>query len=149
MRVQKILFPALTVFWIGVIFSFSLQTGEGSGSLSWAIVQWFVNYLHVDVIIPPDVFHVLVRKGAHFTEYFILGAFAWLTWREDILRVCKVRRWMVVLLPILFTALVACCDEGIQLFVSGRAGALTDVLIDTCGGAAGVWLFHWLCPFKN
>ena len=38
------------------------------------------------------------------------------------------------LIPIGVTFLYACTDEFHQLFVPGRAGRFTDVLIDTTGG---------------
>lgn len=39
-----------------------------------------------------------------------------------------------VLIPIGVTFIYACTDEIHQLFVPGRAGRFTDVLIDTTGG---------------
>ena len=35
-------------------------------------------------------------------------------------------------------------DETIQLFVPGRAGMITDVMIDCCGAATGVVLRYLL-----
>ena len=40
--------------------------------------------------------------------------------------------------------LIPSIDETIQLFVPGRAGMITDVMIDCCGAATGVVLRYLL-----
>jgi len=76
--------------------------------------------------------HHLLRKCAHFTEYFILSLL--------ILRGIRGQkrethlRW--ALLVILIVAGYASLDELHQAFVPGRTAALTDVLLDTTGGVA-------------
>ena len=50
-----------------------------------------------------------------------------------------------VLLPTAaFLLLIPSIDETIQLFVPGRAGMITDVMIDYCGAATGVVLRYLL-----
>ena len=50
-----------------------------------------------------------------------------------------------VLLPTaVFLLLVPSIDETIQLFVPGRAGMITDVMIDCCGSTTGVALRYLL-----
>ena len=74
---------------------------------------------------------VLVRKAAHFSEYALLGFFMGLQWvRKD-----GRSRFFLPEGLCLGAALV---DEGIQLFVSGRAGQLRDVCIDLAGSTLGV-----------
>ena len=49
------------------------------------------------------------------------------------------RRTFDVLLPTaVFLLLIPSIDETIQLFVPGRAGMITDAMIDCCGAATGV-----------
>ena len=120
----------VTILWILVIFSFSLQSGDESGKLSGGIVAWLVGLFFPEDFTHIELVHFLVRKAAHFTEYFILGGLLSLTVREA--------RWSRPLLkPWLMGTLVACCDETIQLFSDGRAGMITDVMLDSCGVFTG------------
>ena len=120
----------LSIVWIVVIFSFSLQSGEESGALSGGIVAWVVGLFFPEDFAHIELVHFLVRKAAHFTEYFILGVLLSLTVREA--------KWKRILLaPWLMGTLVACCDETIQLFSDGRAGQITDVMLDSSGVLTG------------
>ena len=85
------------------------------------------------------VTNFVVRKCAHFTEYMVLGILA--THTFDI----EGRRTFDVLLPTaVFLLLIPSIDETIQLFVPGRAGMITDVMIDCCGAMTGVVLRYLL-----
>lgn len=120
----------LSIVWIIVIFSFSLQSGEESGELSGGIVAWIVGLFFPEDFTHIELVHFLVRKAAHFTEYFILGVLLSLTVREA--------KWKKVLLvPWVLGTLVASCDETIQLFSDGRAGQVTDVMLDSSGVFTG------------
>lgn len=120
----------LSIVWIIVIFSFSLQSGEESGELSGGIVAWIVGLFFPEDFTHIELVHFLVRKAAHFTEYFILGVLLSLTVREA--------KWKKVLLvPWVLGTLVASCDETIQLFSDGRAGQVTDVMLDSSGVLTG------------
>ena len=68
-----------------------------------------------------------MRKCADMSEYAILTLLGFLTF----LFLHGRGRFLV---PIGVTFLYACTDEFHQLFVPGRAGRFTDVLIDTTGG---------------
>ena len=90
-----------------------------------ASIEWVTNFV--------------VRKCAHFTEYMVLGILA--THAFDF----EGRRTFDVLLPTaVFLLLIPSIDETIQLFVPGRAGMITDVMIDCCGAATGVVLRYLL-----
>ncbi len=71
-------------------------------------------------------FHVLLRKGAHFSEFALLGFLSGLrrpqtTWPEHLG----------------FGMAVAAVDETIQLYVPGRSSSLLDVWLDTAGFLTG------------
>ncbi len=90
------------------------------------------------------VTNFVVRKCAHFTEYMVLGILA--THAFDF----EGRRTFDVLLPTaVFLLLIPSIDETIQLFVPGRAGMITDVMIDCCGAATGVVLRYLLRPLMR
>ena len=72
----------------------------------------------------PGISVKLVRKLAHFTEYFVLGGLLWTDFyltKESLA------------LPLLTGLIVAGADEYFQTFIPGRSGQLSDVLIDFSG----------------
>lgn len=81
----------------------------------------------------------LLRKTAHFLEYFVLGSLALLAVRPrgDRARSPRLRTvgWAALL-----CAGYAVTDEVHQLFVPGRAGHWRDVLIDSAGAVTGILL---------
>ena len=73
-----------------------------------------------------------VRKCAHITEYMILHAailFGLYHWSENM----SVNRVQWLKYAWIMTVVYAMTDEVHQLFVQGRAGRITDVLIDSIG----------------
>ncbi len=73
----------------------------------------------------------LLRKIAHFTEFMTLGML--LGWGLGMLR----KKPFFGILPGCFAAVI---DETIQSFIPGRSPGLADVLLDTAGATAGIFL---------
>ena len=126
LRLSKWLIVLILCF----IWGNSLLPGEISGKIS----DWVKAMLAF--LLPGEVPGVttgggLLRKIAHFTEFAALGAT--LAWRFGMLEKRKSN-------ALAFGVLAACVDETIQLFVPDRGPAIRDVLIDTCGVAAGILL---------
>ena len=123
--------PAL--LWMGFIFYLSSQDGNTSGHLSgglsevlYSILQW------LRIPLSEETFHFILRKGAHFTAYLLLGLlFAF--WQDA-------KTLKEYLLCLFFSFLYALSDELHQRFVPGRSGELRDVLIDTTGAFTGLLL---------
>lgn len=142
----------LTLLWSALIFSFSLQPADASGEVSSGFGEWlietFVPGLQDDLEALPEeqyeFLHHILRKCAHFTEYFILGVLVMLTFLQT-------RQRLPWLKGIGVGALVACLDETIQLFVEGRSGQVKDVLLDSTGVAVGICfiIFIMRCFKKN
>lgn len=63
----------LVVLLISVIWGNSLVAGEGSGSLSAGVMEWIQGLLQSLGLPFAWVTNFLIRKAAHFTEYFILA----------------------------------------------------------------------------
>lgn len=126
----------LMLCWMVVIFMFSAEpdteSSELSGSVSYRIVS-VVNTItasHWDeneLLDRAELIDYPVRKCAHMSEYAILTLFGFVTFSFLHSR----RKFLI---PIGITFIYACTDEFHQLFVPGRAGRFTDVLIDTTGG---------------
>ena len=139
MKNKKIIFAILTLLWVAVIFSFSLQPGEVSGDLSGSflrkVLEWFVPGVFEKLETMPqeqlDMWHMVLRKCAHFTEFAVLGVLSGLTLLQT-----KVK-WRG-LSAMTFCLLIAAMDETLQLFVDGRAGRVLDVMIDGTGALVGI-----------
>ena len=131
---RKIIYSTITILWVAVIFGFSLQSADISSDISRSflmeiLAKLFPRIMESEALL--DFAHVLVRKGAHFTEYFILG----------IMSTNAVRQFYIKhksIISVLFCMLIACLDETLQLFVPGRDGRVLDVLIDSCGAITGI-----------
>lgn len=100
-------------------------------------MTYLVEWICPDGFEHTELLETIIRKGAHFTEYFILGMLMSQTVKE-----AKSKRR--VLLPWVAGTLVACCDETIQLFSDGRAGRVADVLLDSSGVLCGCVLLYLL-----
>lgn len=127
-----------TVLWILLIavtlwiWSNSMATGEESGSLSLKIAKQVHSVLlSLNLNTDLDVLHFMIRKAAHFTEYFILGILAAMT-----ARVTFPENMYAFLIP--YMVLIPGADETIQRFVPGRGPSVRDVCIDMAGFFCGM-----------
>lgn len=119
---------AALILWMIVIFVFSQMPGQLSDENSRFVIYIF-NLLGLNLNSAfGDFANFIVRKGAHFTEYFILYMLLLNVLREKF-------NWSKALIYSLAGVfLYACTDEFHQSFVPGRGPAFRDVLIDTSGG---------------
>jgi VanZ family protein len=85
----------------------------------------------------------LARKVAHLSVYAVLALLVWRARRKPARRDSRPWRWSDAGVALLVAALYAATDEFHQTFVPNRDGCVRDVLIDTCGAAAGLFLL-WL-----
>ncbi len=120
----------LTVFVILIIFAFSLQSGDDSSNQSGWIVQIVVNiFTFLNIPTSGYPLSLIVRKTAHFTEYFVLG-----------LTVPKTEKELSVPSLHYFLYLIPIIDESIQYFMPGRVMSPIDMGIDTCGFTCGYFI---------
>ena len=135
----------LALFWMCIIFAFSAQGEEESiavsESFSYRMVRSADSFFGLNW--EDEKLHQIaaqiegaVRKAAHMAEFAILS----------ILLYIWLGKWQFTtnkkaLLAMIATALYAASDEIHQLFVPGRAGRFTDVLIDSAGAILGVLVF--------
>lgn len=134
MKNKRFIFITITLIWTAVIFSFSLQSGEVSGDLSGSVLEAILGFFMPGVLESPEkleLFHLILRKCAHFTEFMILGVLSSIA-----LKHMKVGYKNII--GVGYCVLIASLDETLQLFVSGRAGRVQDVLIDSAGALVGV-----------
>ena len=126
-----------------VIFGFSAQDAEQSGSLSLRISEGCVELLnaltggHLSGQLDELAlyFEHPVRKLAHFGEYMCVGVLVYLVWSPWL----KKGRGLYCLV-VLWVFVSGGCDEIHQFFVPGRYCSFADVCLDTVGGAFGLFL---------
>lgn len=137
--VKRIIKILMLVSWMVVIFSFSNDSGVVSTKKSDGFI---INA--IEMVLQRDLSEKEkeqwttylvkpVRKGAHLFVYTILGSLLAL----NISEYCKDKRKMA-LLALFMSFLYACSDEVHQLFIVGRSGQVSDVLLDMIGAGIGI-----------
>jgi VanZ family protein len=129
------------VSWAMIIFAAS--TGSFSAEHTSRIILPFLQLLlpHAGAA-TLDHFHTLIRKLAHFGEYFVFGLLLIRAIRGE--RRGWVLRWSLTVLAI--AATYAALDEFHQSFVPNRTASTWDSMLDTVGAVASqltVWAW-WL-----
>ncbi len=128
--------------WTLLIWGHSLVQGPQSSAESGMVVELVRPLFEALGVSDVDLMTLVVRKGAHFAEYAVLGVLAWGTLRARLRE-----RGHAPFPAALLVALVPVCDEAIQLLVPGRSGQLGDVLLDLSGVCCGVLLAVLLSAF--
>ncbi len=132
---RKILPWAAAILWMALIFFLSAQVAEQSDQLSTGITEKIVAI--IENVIPnaglvAETMNHVVRKNAHFFSYLMLGVLT-----ANALRSSGMRGFKGVAAAFAICAIYAASDEIHQLFVPGRSGQFTDVLIDSAGALIG------------
>jgi len=141
----------VVVLYLTMIFYFSSQDGTKSHRVSADLLQYLKLFV---VMLPEGVqkylskclsdgygnLEFILRKAAHFTEYFILS---FIFYRAVVVSGVRMKKSIIVTL--VFCFLYAVSDEVHQIFVPGRAFAVGDIIIDTLGAALGIIVIY----FKN
>ena len=134
--IHTILFAIVTA----IILLFSGFSGEISSSQSGFVVNVLNAILRFFGIIlnetQLETFAFFVRKFiGHFLIFVLDGLFAYLA----IQKMFQLKQiWLMILIALFVTFLVAASSEVIQLFASGRSGNWLDVGIDLSGSIVGV-----------
>jgi len=92
---------------------------------------------------PFQLFHTLIRKFAHFSEYALLGILV------STISSHTIQERQQKLVIILWMILVPMIDEGIQYFTPGRSAELRDCIIDMCGYCFGLLITYLLKQRKT
>ena len=140
---KKFLFIFLSFLWMIVIFCFSARDADESTEDSYkvglavgrVVVPGFEKQSRESQLeFAAKVDHP-VRKCAHATEFAILGMLY--------LGVCynkKKKMKKLVIKPLVWAVIYAATDEFHQLFVPGRSGQISDILLDGAGALSGILL---------
>ncbi|WP_329887503.1 VanZ family protein [Pseudoramibacter faecis] len=135
---RRYFFRIVSLIWMAVIFSFSAQDGSHSGTLSSSIAHWLIAGLPGGKELSAQMIVLIIRKGAHMTEYAILAILLFNSF--DFKTLLKRQLWRSAVIAVAY----AMTDETHQLLVAGRAGQPRDVVIDSAGVIVGLALCWWL-----
>ena len=144
-KTVKVVIPIiLTILWMALIFYFSAQPAGKSADLSESIGERILRVVYPEFSKMDELsrralvegIDSFVRKSVHFAEYMVLGFLLML----DLRVLLKKKHFKYTILAILLGFLYACSDEIHQMFVPGRAGMVSDVLLDTGGVICGTLL---------
>lgn len=144
-RLIQIVAWLAVVAWMVLIFSMSNQVAEQSGEISKTATQILFErfFSGFDELTDEQQTEFVlgaeyaVRKAAHIAEYFILSALVITALLFNKFNPLK-RSITAVTVSIIYAA----TDEIHQLFVVGRSGKFSDVLVDAIGiiAAAAIYL---------
>ena len=132
-------YPILLLALMVIIYYFSAQVADDS-SITSSQVCWFLarhffgGFSELSTSAQEklvDGMTFVVRKGAHFSEYALMG-FLWYLWLH--------RVNLAPLISFTATVLYSASDEFHQRFVPGRSGEVRDVLVDSSGALCGIFL---------
>ena len=150
-KAKLAIYAVASVLMMLLIFTMSSQVGEVSQSESDPIAEFLarlfiLGYTGLATSDQQAFFHicsVLVRKSGHVAEYAALSACVCAAVRQSLLLRSEesvsngngMRQvfWKAAGIGIAISIAYAATDEFHQLFVPGRAGLATDVLVDSIG----------------
>ncbi len=133
-RIAATVFAVASILFTIFIFSNSAKVAEESAKQSGGIVETVMGFLHnrgIDITV--DTLSFIVRKLAHFAEYFILGTAVG----------SAVYLWSGTKSKLLYSpaycTLAAVIDEfAIQGNTAGRSAEIRDCFIDLAGSICGI-----------
>ena len=120
----------LVILWMILIFIMSSFSGNDSSNQSNFIVDIISNIFNINNI---ELLSLIIRKLAHFTEYFILGILV-----SNMIYYLNKKKYISIIICILY----AISDEIHQLFVVGRSCKIIDILIDNFGSILGIYFLY-------
>jgi len=133
---HKMSFGKKIQYWFPVFlwicFIFWMSTGMFSAQNTYLffepLLRFFVpSVSHKEIFF----FHIILRKIAHLTEYFISGLLLFRAFRNGS---DKKKEWLWAAFSLFIVVIIASSDEFHQSFVSTRTASFVDVGIDILGG---------------
>lgn len=152
----KILFCisiALVICWMGIIFKFSSANGEKSTNTSTSTLEKIIvlfnkniNKDNLESLVKK--YDVYLRKFTHFSIYLIGGILIFFMYYIlNILNYGKIK--YIKTYSTLLGVIYAVSDELHQYFVPGRSGELRDVILDSLGVIAGVFIIYFFTKLTH
>ena len=134
---KKIVSLVLLILWLYFIYYMSSHNSTESTIESVVFVTFIMNLFHIN---NKYLVTLIVRKLAHFIEYFILGIFT--------VNCFNAFNRKKILYISLFCLIIAILDDCHQLFVPGRSFGYIDIIIDFIGSFSSIYLIKLLHIIK-
>jgi len=130
------------VFWMLVVFSFSSDKKSyyHSSRFFEPILHWLCPHMPQATV---ETIHHVFRKCCHLTEYAILAWLVWRAVRRPVKSDPRPWNWVEAGFALSVVFAYAAGDELHQVFVPTRTALVSDVFIDSSGGAVALLLL-WL-----
>ena len=130
--------------WMLVIFAMSADSHsyQHSSTLFEPFARWLFPRMPESRV---EELHHYFRKCAHLSEYAVLALLIWRAIHRPNRNSRRPWKWDEAGLALALVFAYAASDEFHQIFVPTRTPLITDVLIDTSGGAialAALWLIR-------
>ena len=130
----RTVFAILVIGIMAAVFLFSSQSGGDSNHLSKGILEHILSFFQINADpMKLDQYNLVLRKIAHFSLYFLLGAGT-----MGFLLTTPLKTKYCSMISILFCVLFAATDEYHQFLLGTRNGNVMDVLLDSMGPMVGV-----------
>lgn len=142
--IQRIILAILIIINCTIIFMFSNQIADDSSVTSSRVVEFVSNIIPSiknmqepnKTILKEQILTPIVRKGAHFSIYTMLGILT-----INFAKTFKNKKeYQLIIYSLIFCMFYASTDEFHQYFVPGRSAEIRDVLIDSLGALTGILL---------
>jgi VanZ family protein len=132
------------ILWAAAIWIFSTDWFSEAHTSHFIVpfLHWMLPRASEDTI---EIIHLLIRKSAHITEYFVFSLLTLEAIRGD-------RRgwnWRWGITAIVIAAVYAATDEFHQEFVPTRGPSVIDAMIDTLGAAIAQFAMAWWTLRRN
>jgi VanZ family protein len=127
--------PVLVWMWVIFAGSSDRLSFQHSSRLIGPVVRWLFPHLSEESV---RAIIFILRKCAHLAEYAVLALLLWRALHKAPGLDAPRWRWPEAGLALALAALYAASDEFHQTFVPSRQGCVSDVLLDTAGGALGL-----------
>lgn len=134
--ILRIIFLILIILNSTVIFGFSAQNGEKSGSLSKSIIIKIADILNINAENKEHFIkngEIIIRKIAHFSIYTSLGI-----WSMGFISTFEIKKKTQIIITFIWGVIYASTDEIHQLFIRDRNGSVSDVILDSFGVIFGI-----------
>ena len=140
---NKIINTSLLLICMISIFLFSCQDRDSSTNTSVETTKVVVSTVSRENIdstkvndISNNIFYI-IRKSAHFIEFFILGLLV-INVVKDYYKI----NYKYLIICVLFCLIYSISDEVHQIYVLGRSCQIKDVIIDTIGSGVGIMIYY-------
>jgi VanZ family protein len=137
---KSMISPWLRAWWPAIVWSIviflastdSLSSSHTS-SILWPIFHWLIPSLTEDQF---DILHHVIRKCAHFSEYFIFYVFLYRGIRGG----RQGWHWSWAFMAWFIAAAYSALDEIHQSFVASRTASAWDSMIDSSGALVALFV---------